>query len=287
MIQMRKICILLLGLVICTSCSKKPKFIQVDNVSILGLKDSLLLVTMDYVVYNPNDVKTKLRQSGMEIFYKDSLVGNGYLDKQINLVANDTLSVPVRFEIAVAKLHKYYPELISSDSTVFSIKGNSRVSFLLNSFTIDMDDEIHLNTKGIIHEQIQKNLSTADNFKIRSISSNRLPSFNRTKLQLQIETNNNLPLDYVINELQLDFYLDKRRAKVANWQLSQPLRQKSLEKALIPVDVTLNNFDILKQAKLSWLTKTEVNFSILGEIEVQIEGYEFRVPIEDNINLAL
>lgn len=269
------------------SCSQKPEFVRVGNVTVSGLKDSLLLVRMDYVVYNPNDVKTKLKQSSMDIYYSDSLVGQGYLDKQISLAANDTVKVPVRCEITMEKLHKYYPELLASESSIFQVRGNSKVSLLLNSFTIDMDDEIRLNTKEIIHGEIKKNISQANNFKIQSIAATKLPTFSKTELNLQVLAKNNLPLAYTIESMELKFFMDRSDNTVAEWTLAEPLAQKALETVSIPVNASLSNLEIIKNAKLSWLTQKKVNFNILGSADININGYQFNVPIKDTLSIAM
>jgi len=284
---MKKIVCLLVMVFLAISCSQKPEFVRVANVAVLGLKDSLLLVGMDYVVYNPNDVKTKLKQSSMNIVYKDSLVGQGFLDKQLSLAPNDTVKVPVRCEIAMEKLHKYYPELLESEAAVFKVKGNSKVSFLLNSFTIDMDDEIQLNTKKIIRNEIKKNISRANNFKIRSIAATKLPTFSKTELNLQVLARNNLPLAYTIEQMELKFFMDRSDAPVAEWTLAEPLVQKALATANIPINASLSNLGILKNAKLSWLTQKKVNFNILGSAAIKINGYQFKVPIKDTLNITI
>ena len=280
------ICVFILA-ILAASCSQKPEFVRIGNVAVSGLKDSLLLVRMDYVVFNPNDVKTKLKQSSMDIYYRDSLVGQGFLDKQISLAANDTVKVPVRCEITLERLHQYYPELLESEASIFKVKGDSKVSFLLNSFTIDMDDEIQLNTKEIIFNEIRKNISQTNNFKIRSIEANKLPSFSKTELKLQVLAKNNLPLEYTIEKMELQFYLDKGDKAVAEWTLAQPLFQKALETVNIPINASLSNMGILKNAKFSWLTQKKINFSILGNAEIKIKGYQFSVPIKDTLSVTM
>ena len=280
------ICVFILA-ILAASCSQKPEFVRIGNVAVSGLKDSLLLVRMDYVVFNPNDVKTKLKQSSMDIYYRDSLVGQGFLDKQISLAANDTVKVPVRCEITLERLHQYYPELLESEASIFKVKGDSKVSFLLNSFTIDMDDEIQLNTKEIIFNEIRKNISQTNNFKIRSIEANKLPSFSKTELKLQVLAKNNLPLEYTIEKMELQFYMDKGDKAVAEWILAQPLFQKALETVNIPINASLSNMGILKNAKFSWLTQKKINFSILGNAEIKIKGYQFSVPIKDTLSVTM
>lgn len=278
------LCIVLLML---ASCSKKPEFISIENISIIGSENDNLIVGMDYMVYNPNNVRTKLRQSSMEIYYKDSLVGNGFLNEEVILSANDTLKIPVTCKIDVKALHTFYPELLASDSSKFDLKGNGRVSFMLNSFTIALDDQIELNTKKAILTEIEQRLDYGENFKLRSISSNRLPSLKETRLKLRMETTNPLPIAYQIDSLKLNFYLDERKGSVAQWSLEKPYGQKPMESQIIPLEVTLNNLDILKQLKFSWLTNQKVNFTILGEVQVRIQGYGFKVPIKDRMEIGL
>lgn len=284
---MKKIGYVLVLSFLIASCSQKPEFVSVDNVVVTGLKDSLLIVHMDYVVYNPNDVKSKLKQSSMDIFYKDSLVGQGFLDKQISLAANDTVKVPIRCQITLEKLHLYYPELIASEASIFKVKGDSKVSFLLNSFTLDIDDEIKFNTKAIIHSEIKKNISKTDNFKITAIGVRKLPTFSNTELNLQVLAKNNLPLDYTIEKMELQFFMANGDNAVAEWTLAQPLFQSALETVNIPINANLSNIGILKNAKLSWLTKKKVNFNILGNAEIKIKGYQFNVPIKDTLSIAM
>lgn len=284
---MKKIALVFGAFLLFTSCSKKPQFIAIEHVTIKGLTDNALVVGMDYVVYNPNNVKTKLRQSSMEIFYKDSLVGKGFLNEQMSLAAKDTIRIPVTCEIELKSLNAFYSELLASDSTEFTLKGNGKVSFLLNSFTIALDDKIHLNTKKAILEEISKNLDYGNNFKIRSISSNRLPSLSKTHLKLGVETLNKLPIAYTINAMNLEFYLDENKGQVAAWAMDEPFHQEALKSTTIPIDVTLNNFDILKQVKFSWLTDQKANFTILGEAQIKIQDYEFNVPIKDHVEIGL
>ncbi|MFC4221147.1 LEA type 2 family protein [Flagellimonas marina] len=284
---MKKIALVLGTFLFFMSCSKKPEFVAIDHVTIKGLTENALVVGMDYVVYNPNNVKTKLRQSSMEIFYKDSLVGKGFLNEQMSLAANDTIRIPVTCEIELKSLNSFYPELLASDSTEFALKGNGKVSFLLNSFTIALDDKIHLNTKKAILEEISKNLDYGNNFKIRSISSNRLPSLSKTHLKLGVETLNRLPIAYTINTMKLEFYLDENKGHVAAWTMDEPFFQEALQSTTIPIDVTLSNFDILKQMKFSWLTNQKANFTILGEAQIKIQEYEFNVPIQDYVEIGL
>ncbi|MEA1787269.1 hypothetical protein U1E44_14300 [Arenibacter sp. GZD96] len=272
-------------LIILISCSKRPEFVEVDNIVILASDSETLTVGMDYIVYNSNNVRTKLRQSSMEIYYKDSLVGHGFLNEEVALSANDTIGIPVSCKINLKRLSIFYPELLASDSSTFDLKGKGTVGFMLNSFNIVLDDQIHLNTKKTILDQIEKNLNNGKNFKLRAISSNKLPSLTKTQLKLQMEAINQMPIAYQIDSLELDFYLDRDNGSVAHWSLEKPYNQSPMGSQIIPLEVTLNNLDMLKQMKFSWLADQKVDFFILGQAQVLIEGYRFKMPINDLLEI--
>lgn len=268
------------------ACSKKPNFIRIDNISINGIKDSIMQIGMDYVVYNPNDVKTKLEESGMSLYYKDSLVGKGHLNKEIPLKANDTIKVPVVCNIQLDKLSQFYPEMLNSNATPFKIKGENKVGLLFNSFTIDVDETIHLDTKGIIEKEVNKNLRQQDNFKIKTVVINSLPGLKKNRFQIIIETTNNLPFDYEINKLQLDFYMNNRtNESVATWNQNEVIYQKSYQKTNIPIEVEVDNFNMLKNMNVSMFFKSKIDLIIAGQVEIKIQDYIFNVPINDTMKV--
>tara|TARA_R110002073_G_scaffold279026_1_gene443143 strand:- start:430292 stop:431179 length:888 start_codon:yes stop_codon:yes gene_type:complete len=275
-------------LLLLVSCSKQPQFIKIDNVNIEGLKDSLMHVSMDYVIYNPNNVKTKLKQSGMAIYYHDTLVGTGTLNKEINLPSNDTIKVPVACEIRLDKLSKFYPEMLQSDATAFSIRGENKIGFLMNSFTIDVEETIYLDTKSIIRKEINKNLNTEGNFKLKKVVVNALPTLDKTRFKLEIEAQNNLPFDYEIHEMKLQFFLDDAaKEPVAQWKQEAPILQQKYQPTTIPIEVVVANLNLLKNTKLTMLFKQEIDFIVIGNLQVKIQEYTFNVPVNDQMKLNL
>ena len=286
--MVKRIGLAILCLVFLISCkSEQPKFVGIENVIVEGLKDSLMLINMDYVVYNPNSVKTRLKESTMNIYYKNEVVGKGYLDKEINLKPRDTIQIPVQCEVGLRQLHKFYPELLASNTSKFMVKGESQVGFLLNSFAIGISDTIILNTGELIKEEINKNLGKTDNFKINSVAVNVLPSLNKTRFVLEVETKNNLPLEYKIEQMNLKFYASKNDEAIAQWILDRPVLQKAYGTSKIPVQATTNNFNLLRQGRFSWLLNGKAKFLVKGEAQIQIEEYSFRVPVNDFIEVDM
>ncbi len=279
--------VIVIMMVVLAACGKKPQFIGVENVSVKGLKDTVMVIDLDYVIYNPNNLKTQLKESGMMIFFQDTLVGQGFLDHQIALSPQDTVNVPVRCEVSLKQLSRFYPKLLESDSSAFGLEGETSVHFLLNSFEIDVTDNIYLNTRKIISEEIKKNLGDTSNFKIEAITVESLPYLNKTKFKIEVQMHNNLPFDYQLDQLNLKFYLDPQKEAIAKWHLEAPISQQALGVANIPVAVSINNFSLFQQANLRWLTNMQADFLVVGDAEVLIEGYPFKVPINDSMSVDI
>ena len=278
---MKKILWILLAL-IAFSCNKNPQFLGVENVSIQKIENSRIITKMDYVIFNPNSVKTSLRESNMSIFYEDVLVGQGSLDEEIKLPSNDTVRVPVLGNISLEKISQFYLKLLKSDSAVFDLEGKSKVSFMMNSFTIDVADRIYLDTRSLIMKEIKKNLSLQENFKLRGIELKELPSFNKTKFLLNIAVHNNLPFDYQINRLNLDFSINSNSNQIGQWNMNDTIIQYSGKTKDIPVSVEINNFDLARFTGVSLLSgKTKILMT--GDMNVFIDNYEFYIPIKDSL----
>ena len=285
---MKKYFITIIILLLLTSCKKKnPEFLGIDSVAISGLKEDTLLVDLNYRIYNPNTVGTKLKQSGMKLYYKDSLVGNGYLYKETKLPASDTISLPVRCEIELETLSHFYPELLSKEASEFNLKGNGRVNFFMNSFNIAINDKIILNTKDIIHQEISKRLKGNGNFQLKEIGIQKLPSFNETTMNLKVAVNNTLPFDYTLEEMQLGFYSFNNRDKLGSWNLHEPIIQAANNHTNISVEAKMRNLNLLKQGVLTLLSNKKQEISIKGTAVITINGYAFTIPIEDTVPMDL
>ena len=285
---MKKYYIITIVLFLLVSCKKKnPEFLGIDSVAINGLKGDTLLVDLNYSIYNPNKVGTKLKQSGMKVYYKDSLVGNGYLYKETKLPASDTISLPVRCEIELATLSHFYPELLSKESSVFNLKGNGQVDFFMNSFTIAINDTILLNTKNIIQQEINKRLKGGGNFTLKEVAIRKLPSFNETTMNLKVAVKNTLPFEYTLEEMNLGFYSFNERDKLGSWNLHEPIVQEANNQTNISVEAKMRNLNLLKQGVLTLLSNKKQELKIKGTALIAINGYQFTIPIEDVVPMDL
>lgn len=274
-------CLLVLVGVILYSCGKEPQFIGLKNAKITGLQDSLLLFDLDYVAYNPNNIKTRLKSSEVAIYYRNQWVGSGSISQGLSLPANDTITAAVNCKVSLNQLHSFYPELMASDSAVFELRGFNKIGLSLLNIHNKVNQQIRLNTKSYFEEEVRKNLNTHKSFSIQKLSVNSLPGLSESEFVMEVLIQNTLPFDYVLEDLALEFLPEGNEEHFATWQLREPLIQKAQSETALPVRVKVNHLNMLKNAKLSWLMTQSAKFRVSGTMKILIAGKSFQIPVND------
>ncbi|GAA3614868.1 LEA type 2 family protein [Flavivirga amylovorans] len=282
---MKKLVTYLIIIIALSSCGKKPDFVAIENVEVESIKDSVINVKMNYVVFNSNAVKSKLEQANLKIYFQDKVVGKGYLNQTVLLSPKDTISVPIKFELNLKQLSKFYPILLESDSSEFYMESNSKIKVMLKTFSVKGKETIFLDTKNIIKSELNNRFNNSENFKVKGVSVDKIPTLNESSFNINVQANNNLPFDYKVERLELTFY--NASSQVAKWQLQQSFLQKAHKTTSIPITITVNNLNLLKNADMSWFVKKEIEFDIKGKAVIIVNGYEFNIPVEDKIKFKL
>ncbi|MEO1033887.1 MAG: hypothetical protein AAFX55_21070, partial [Bacteroidota bacterium] len=130
--------------ILLTSCGKKPTFISAEDLKVESVKDSMMFLKMTYVVYNPNTIKSKLKESELKIYYQNSEVGEGFLNEEVLLSPKDTIQIPLNFKVNIKRLSEFYPKLLSSDSSRFDVKSNSKIETVLKTFSAKGNETVYL-----------------------------------------------------------------------------------------------------------------------------------------------
>lgn len=280
-------CLLVLVVVLLYSCGKEPQFIGLKNAKITGLQDSLLLFDLDYVAYNPNNIKTQLKSSDVAIYYRNQWVGSGSISHGLSLPANDTITAAVNCRVSLYQLHKFYPELMASDSAVFELRGFNKIGLSLLNIYNKVDQQIRLNTKSYFEEEVRKILNSQKSFSIQKLSIYSLPRLSESEFALEVLIQNTLPFDYILEDLNLKILSEGNSESLAAWQLSEPLTQKAKSETALPVRVKVNHLNMIKNAKLSWLQTQSAKLRVTGTMKILIAGKSFEIPVNDMVAIAL
>ena len=117
--------LLVLALVVLASCAT-PRPLVYKNVQHFGLQHAGLVNTvlsMDLCMYNPNNFSLKLKQTGIDIFVNDRLVGNVLLQNNYTVPRNDTFLLPILLKVDLANVLPNAYELLTSKEVKLKLSG--------------------------------------------------------------------------------------------------------------------------------------------------------------------
>lgn len=272
--------LLAISMTLLMGCVKQPQFLYVENVEIIGISQDTLDASLDYVIYNPSKSNVELVSSEMNIYYKDNIVGVGILDETTKMIPKDTMALPVRLRVSLNELANNYAELLSQDSSLFVVKGRNEVNYLIDGIKITTQDEIYMNTQEILMSQISGQVDNSNNFRLKSVGVSVSRQLENTEFDITLEFRNQMPIDFTIKKLELSFYFDNSSRKVSDWTLEEPIEVESHAYQDIQATVITDNVNFLRSFSPKWITG-KADFIMRGSIALELEGYTFELPIED------
>ena len=278
--------LLFLSMTLC-SCFKKPVFIKVDSVKIGTVKDSILEANIDFKVYNPNGMGATINSSKINTYYKGKLVGVSTLNKDIHLPSKDTVDIPMVSKINLWTLAKVFPELLQNETATFTITGNNKVKSLGGAWDVPLKDNITINVREILIEQLDNAFKSDSNFRIKGLKLTKMPGLNKSMFQMSIEVKNGFSFDYQLNELNLDIYRKNETISIANWKLTDRVKLKAGTRTAIPLKVEVENLRLLSQARITDILNPKPIFVLKGDAEVYMQGRTFHIPIEETRQVSL
>jgi LEA14-like dessication related protein len=259
---------------------KSPDIRGVERIDLVDLQDSLLRVDFTMNIFNPNKYDVSISSSEIETFYSGISVGQGTIEAKTVLKGNDVTSVKTQTWISLPQMAHLYPELLALDTAKFDIVGKSKIKFYISNLSINFDQSIRLNTREIILSQINRNLKDSEFLKVTSVSVDQLPALNRTKFKVSLEIQNNMPFAYTLEQLDINMHLQQEDEPVALWTQSLPVIQAASSISELPLELTVDNFTLIKQMDITKILENERDIFLQGNAKVLINEYAFNVPIQ-------
>lgn len=282
---MKKLCVIialfLTGVLLASSCAKKPHFIGAENISIEGIQGNDIVIRLDYLVFNLNKAKARLKNSDLAIYYRDSLIGKGTLEHPVALTPMDTLVLPIRCKLDLEQLSNHAATLLKDESVTFRLVGKNGINFALGDFEMKIKEDIEVDANALLESEIQKHMANGRHIRLRKVILKPRLDFRSTRFEALVSVENNLPFDYKIKHFDMDFYWEKDDLHLADWQLSDPVSVKSDRRISLNVDIKTDNVGLLKRLRPDRLLRKETDILMKGEVTLEIAGHTFLIPVED------
>lgn len=275
--------LLLLGI---KSCTKKPQFIAIENVNIKQVKDTVLLLTMDYKAFNPNKIKVQLTKSELIVFFNKVIVGKAISLNEVDLHPNDTILVPIECQMNLKSVSKYFPQMLQNKEQQFEISGFGNVKTFLGETKVKLNDVVSLNTKNLVTAEVKKILNAKNNFKIEEIRLSEI-SLGNVKTEVLVLWKNPLPFNFKIISQDLTVQLGGNR-KNGRIQSDTKVDVKSNEEVLLPISVKINHDpNLFVQSTFSVFFNQSIKIEIDGILKIDVKGFIFSLPVKTSKRLSI
>jgi LEA14-like dessication related protein len=96
--------LILLGIVSCNKSYEPPVFKNVENIQLSKVKDGIVNMKADAILYNPNDVKAKLRGVDIEVFIQGKKVAVMKEKLSLQVLPLSDFSLPMNIGLDISEL---------------------------------------------------------------------------------------------------------------------------------------------------------------------------------------
>lgn len=96
--------ILLSGMMACNKSYAPPVFKNIENVRLSKVKDGIVNMKADAILYNPNKVKVKLKGIEIDVFIKDKKVATMKESYSLKIEALSDFSLPMTIGLDISEL---------------------------------------------------------------------------------------------------------------------------------------------------------------------------------------
>ncbi len=261
---------------------KDIQLVSIDNMELLEMNEDQLSVKVTATVENQRKINAKVRSIDANIImdgYQIGVIAYKGRDLQIAKQSKSQISLPATIDLA--QLQQVYPALMSANTVTLSLQGKFKLDLGLFNINFKKGLERDFNFREQIIALTQSDLGE-DGVKIKSIRPSKL-GLTKTTLLVTVLFSNNMAVDYTINQIHLDFYLNQAKKKFGVWDSEDPITITAKSEEEIKSELVVDNAKGFTQGLTSLFSRKIVKTK--GEADILIGSYTFEVPIEQKIEL--
>jgi LEA14-like dessication related protein len=96
--------VILTGMISCNKSYEPPVFKNIDNVKLSKVENGIVNMKADAILYNPNDVKAKLKSVDIDVYIKDKKVATLKEKYSLKILAKSEFSLPMNIGLDISEL---------------------------------------------------------------------------------------------------------------------------------------------------------------------------------------
>ena len=271
MIHIRSLSLLIILILIC-SCGREyisPEIKSVKNVVLLDQNNDLVNLSFDLEIFNQNNFDFKYNEINLDVTYNNKSVAKIESNKKNIVKKNSIDNIPVLLSVNLKNLDE---QIFSDENLIINVDGYiKRGLFKIKiQSSIDLYNERYFS--DLFDQKFVNQLIHISSFSLESVTG-PIASFN-----LDLNLNNNFPINFELTQLNAKIYNDSELEKIiAISEIKSTLKVKEYSSLQVPLKLDVNLISLGPSILLGSLSK---DYSMYLKIDLIIKLNEKSIPIK-------
>ncbi|MFL2617984.1 MAG: LEA type 2 family protein [Flavobacteriaceae bacterium] len=271
MIHIRSLSLLIILILIC-SCGREyisPEIKSVKNAVLLDQNNDLVNLSFDLEIFNQNNFDFKYNEINLDVTYNNKSVAKIESNKKNIVKKNSIDNIPVLLSVNLKNLDE---QIFSDENLIINIDGYiKRGLFKIKiQSSIDLYNERYFS--DLFDQKFVNQLIHISSFSLESVTG-PIASFN-----LDLNLNNNFPINFELTQLNAKIYNDSELEKlIAISEIKSTLKVKEYSSLQVPLKLDVNLISLGPSILLGSLSK---DYSMYLKIDLIIKLNEKSIPIK-------
>lgn len=269
-----------------TGCINDPEIISFTDLKFHSVEDAQVNVEFGSLIYNDNAFPIKINKSQFSFIYLKDTIGHLDINKETKLTGSDSTLLLWQAGIFLPVAEKNYPKVLKADSVNFELIGKAKYRVLGIPLNRKIDENINVDLRKVLVNAIQSKLSNSGGLSFEKINFAKTSNSNFT-LKAVASIDNNLDINYKIENINLGLSFDKKEQEFASYKLEEAVEIIGMNQIKIPIQIEINRNELMKNVNIFELSSGSLELFFTGSVEVSLDGYHYDVPFDFKKEITL
>ena len=263
---------LLIILILISSCGREyvsPEIKSVKNVILVDQNNYIANLSLDLEIFNQNNFDFKYSEIKLDVTYNNKLVAKIESNEKNVVKKNSIDNIPIFLSVNLKNLDE---QIFSDENLIINVdgyikRGLSKIK--IQSF-IDLNNERYFS--DLINHKFINQLIKISSFSLESVTGS-IASFN-----LDLNLNNNFPINFELTQLNSKIYKDSELKKIIAISESKSIvKVKEYSSLQVPLKLDVNLISLGPSILTGLLSR---DYTMYLEIDLIIKLNEKSIPIK-------
>ena len=263
---------LLIILILISSCGREyvsPEIKSVKNVILVDQNNYIANLSLDLEIFNQNNFDFKYSEIKLDVTYNNKLVANIESNEKNVVKKNSIDNIPIFLSVNLKNLDE---QIFSDENLIINVDGYIKRGLFkikIQSF-IDLNNERYFS--DLINQKFINQLIKISSFSLESVTGS-IASFN-----LDLNLNNNFPINFELSQLNAKIYKDSELKKIIAISESKSIvKVKEYSSLQVPLKLDVNLISLGPSILTGLLSR---DYTMYLEIDLIIKLNEKSIPIK-------